>query len=500
MLCFMETQIKTQYGLIKYERATKFTLEEGSFLSKAIKEAFLLLNSSAQKLKNGEIDEGLTAALFKDAGGLSATLDGLIASFKDKSLKCVRKPVYEGNEGGAEALVLSGVSEDSGEIKIYDAFFDTKQIGDDRAGVIIHEAAHLAGLRGEGNADSAGLESAEAVKNFCLCANGRLSLEEIAAEAEAPENPDSDELTYNPDQARAPKGQSNGGQWVAEGDNGGASKSGESKSAQKSASAATENASPAEEEEEEEKSQSKDANSQSEKNETKGETNSEAKKTEAPKGAISKDMRMEKIDKNRNPTSEYVDFWDTFNIGFYRGKDGVDRYGMWSAFDFCDKGYTENADVTIVAKFEFEYNTYEGKVEKKTIEVAYDAKADEKGVVKIPRMSVIDADRETLDIMSMVEESDHLIIRMGISSVYGRPKEVFGADNIVKDEIPNSDIRYYAQLHASASSTSNYAPREGAEGGMIKNYSKSSEEKNIYKGAVEIKANSDKAIEYVEKK
>lgn len=500
MLCFMETQIKTQYGLIKYERATKFTLEEGSFLSKAIKEAFLLLNSSAQKLKKGEIDEGLTAALFKDAGGLSATLDGLIASFKDKSLKCVRKSVYEGNEGGAEASVLSSVSEDSGEIKIYDAFFDTKQIGDDRAGVIIHEAAHLAGLRGEGNADSAGLESAEAVKNFCLCANGRLSLEEIAAEAEAPENPDSDELTYNPDQARAPKGQSNGGQWVAECDDGEAAKGGESKSAQKSASAATENASPAEEEEEEEKSQSKDANSQSEKNEAKGETNSEAKKTEAPKGAISKDMRMEKIDKNRNPTSEYVDFWDTFNIGFYRGKDGVDRYGMWSAFDFCDKGYTENADVTIVAKFEFEYNTYEGKVEKKTIEVAYDAKADEKGVVKIPRMSVIDADRETLDIMSMVEESDHLIIRMGISSVYGRPKEVFGADNIVKDEIPNSDIRYYAQLHASASSTSNYAPREGAEGGMIKNYSKSSEEKNIYKGAVEIKANSDKAIEYVEKK
>lgn len=222
MLCFMETQIKTQYGLIKYERATKFTLEEGSFLSKAIKEAFLLLNSSAQKLKKGEIDENLTATLFKDPSGLSATLDGLIASFKDKSLKCVRESVYEGNEGGAEASVLSSVSEDSGEIKIYDAFFDTKQIGDDRAGVIIHEAAHLAGLRGEGNADSADLESAEAVKNFCLCVNGRLSLEEIAAEAEAPENPDSDELTYNPDQARAPKGQSNGGQWVAEGDNGGA--------------------------------------------------------------------------------------------------------------------------------------------------------------------------------------------------------------------------------------------------------------------------------------
>lgn len=500
MLCFMETQIKTQYGLIKYERATKFTLEEGSFLSKAIKEAFLLLNSSAQKLKKGEVDEGLTATLFKDASGLSATLDGLIASFKDKSLKCMRESVYEGNEGGAEASVLSSVSEDSGEIKIYDAFFDTKQIGDDRGGVIIHEAAHLAGLRGEGNADSADLESAEAVKNFCLCANGRLSLEEIAAEAEAPENPDSDELTYNPDQARAPKGQSNGGQWVAEGDNGGAAKGGESKSAQKSASAAAENASPAEEEEEEEEAQSKDANSQSEKNEAKGETNSEAKEAEAPKGAISKDLRMEKIDENRNPTGKYVDFWDTFNIGIYKDKNGVNRYGMWSAFDFYDKGYTENADVTIIAKFEFEYNTSKNEVEKKTIEVAYDAKADEKGVVKVPRMSVIDADRETLGIMSMEDDEDHLVITMEISSVYGRPKEVFGADNIVKNEIPKSDIRYYAQLHATASRTSNYAPREGAEGGMIKSYSKRHDEKIIYKGAVEIKADNDKAVEYIDKK
>lgn len=492
MLCFMETQIKTQYGLIKYERATKFTLEEGSFLSKAIKEAFLLLNSSAQKLKKGEVDEGLTATLFKDASGLSATLDGLIASFKDKSLKCMRESVYEGNEGGAEASVLSSVSEDSGEIKIYDAFFDTKQIGDDRAGVIIHEAAHLAGLRGEGNADSAGLESAEAVKNFCLCANGRLSLEEIAAEAEAPENPDSDELTYNPDQARAPKGQSNGGQWVAEGDNGGAAKGGESKSAQKSASAAAENASPAEEEEEEEEAQSKDANSQSEKNEAKGETNSEAKEAEAPKGAISKDLRMEKIDENRNPTGKYVDFSGTFNTKPYVNPKTKERKeGVWSAFDFYDKGYEKNSDNTIIVHVEIKYKNPKNGYDTKAIDVAYDVKANEKGEVKIPRLSVVNIDWKSEEMKKIndyitIYGEGNFNISMRISTVKGRPKDVFGAENIEQGKISDSDITHYAQVHASASKEINYAPREGAEGGVIKNYSEKPGERKIYDGSVNI--------------
>lgn len=412
MLCFMETQIKTQYGLIKYERATKFTLEEGSFLSKSIKEAFLLLNFSAQKLKKGEVDESLTATLFKDASGLSATLDGLIASFKDKSLKCVRESVYEGNEGETEALVLSSVSEDSGEIKIYDAFFDTKQIGDDRAGVIIHEAAHLAGLRGEGNADSAGLESAEAVKNFCLCVNGRLSLEEIAAEAEAPENPDSDELTYNPDQARAPKGQSNGGQWVAEGDNGGASKGGESKSAQKSASAAAENASPAEEEEEEE-AQSKDANSQSEKNEAKGERNyidslgDEEKKLYAEKGISYEDYNFttRMSDKYKKDISEKNSKVENDEDSFIHGgfgneeisvgedpssESGAYNSRIWGALDGKLDGLEKDSLYTIIQKSKVKNKFMDNnEISEKHITAVHEIKSDENGRAIIKRVGVV---------------------------------------------------------------------------------------------------------------
>lgn len=61
------------------------------------------------------------------------------------------------------------------------------------------------------------LDSAEAIKNFCLCACGKLSLEEINREKESPENSEDEEQTYRPDQPRAPKGQSDGGQWVSEG-------------------------------------------------------------------------------------------------------------------------------------------------------------------------------------------------------------------------------------------------------------------------------------------
>ncbi len=193
-------------------------MQEGAFLSQSIKEAFIYLNSSLSKLKKEEVDGNLVNSLFNGREELLGILENLIEKFKNKALICKKERVYSDSEGNTDTSVLASVSE-KGEIKIYDAFFNTKEIKDNRAGVIIHEVAHLVGLEGESNANktNAKTDSAEAIKNFCLCACGKLSLEEINREKESPENSEDEEPAYRPDQPRAPKGQSDGGQWVSEG-------------------------------------------------------------------------------------------------------------------------------------------------------------------------------------------------------------------------------------------------------------------------------------------
>ena len=226
----METRIKTQFGPIRYERTTNFPLQEGAFLSQSIKEAFIYLSASLSKLKNGKIDESLVNYLFNDDKEPLQILENLIEKFKNKELIFEKERAYSDSEGNADTSVLASVSE-GGEIKIYNAFFNTKEIKDNRAGVIIHETSHLAGLEGESNTNetTANPNSAEAVKNFCLCACGKLSLEEINREKESPENSEDEEPTYRPDQPRAPKGQSDGGQWVSEGGGNGKSSKGKDK-------------------------------------------------------------------------------------------------------------------------------------------------------------------------------------------------------------------------------------------------------------------------------
>ena len=135
--------------------------------------------------------------------------------------------------------------------------------------------------------------------------------------------------------------------------------------------------------------------------------------------------------------------------------------------------------MTVIVRLEFEND------EKKCIAVAYDAKSDKNGCVKIDRISIVNKEDEP-GWNSIAGTDGNLDIRMKISSVEGRPKEVFGKKNIVKDSISSTDIRYYAQLHASSDKKSNYAPRDNADGGVIKNYTKNSKEKEIYSVAVRI--------------
>ena len=300
----METRIKTQFGFVRYERSTNFPLQEGAFLSQSIKEAFIYLNSSLLKLKKGEVDENLVNSLFNEGEEVLRILENLIEKFKNKALRCKKERAYSDSAGNTDTSVLASVSEE-GEITIYDAFFNTRGIKDNRAGVIIHEAGHLAGLEGESNANetTANPDSAEAVKNFCLCACGKLSLEEINREKESPENSEDEEPTYRPDQPRAPKGQSEGGQWVSEGGgNGESSETGGTES----------------------KKTNSDAGGSSNINNPEGIGSSAKIEGNPPKGASSETLRFFKIGENRNSTGRSVDFKDTFNVGYYNYIDAIE--------------------------------------------------------------------------------------------------------------------------------------------------------------------------------
>ena len=99
-------------------------------------------------------------------------------------------------------------------------------------------------------------------------------------------------------------------------------------------------------------------------------------------------------------------------------------------------------------------------------------------------MSIINLDDP--EINSKKKKKRDINIKIKISSVEGRLKDVFGSNNIVKNSIPYTDIRYYAQEHASSDHKSSYAQRDNAYGGMINNYTKKPKEKEIYSGTVRI--------------
>ena len=132
-----------------------------------------------------------------------------------------REKIFVGAGGAEMPEVFTGADKDAQKIIIYDAYFKTMP-GDgsglnDRPSVLIHEMAHLNGF--DGDAELGDINSAEALRNFALLAcelvDEKLLFEKIrAAQQDDNLQGEDSELPYRPDQPRAPKGQSNGGQWI----------------------------------------------------------------------------------------------------------------------------------------------------------------------------------------------------------------------------------------------------------------------------------------------
>ena len=139
-----------------------------------------------------------------------------IKSLLDSEIKFMRGSFFFDRKHQKHADVLASANLDKKYVSIYNPFFEKDfRKEDNRGGVIFHELAHLVGLKDESELNN--IKSAECLKNFALLVSGRVSVEDVVDNnnEDIEKSKDSDEeLTYSPDQPRAPKGQPNGGQWI----------------------------------------------------------------------------------------------------------------------------------------------------------------------------------------------------------------------------------------------------------------------------------------------
>ena len=139
-----------------------------------------------------------------------------IKSLLGSEIKFMRQSFFFDRKHQKHADVLASANLHQKSVSIYNTFFEKEfRKEDNRGGVIFHELAHLVGLKDESELNN--LKSAECLKNFALLVSGRMSVEDVVDnnnENIEKSDPIDEELTYSPDQPRAPKGQPNGGQWI----------------------------------------------------------------------------------------------------------------------------------------------------------------------------------------------------------------------------------------------------------------------------------------------
>ena len=141
----------------------------------------------------------------------------------ERGLRVRRENVFVNEYGEDVSSVLSGADLENGVVIIYDAFFkktegDEKGVND-RASVIMHEIAHLIGLKGDEEQKS--YESAECLRNFTLLICDIVKPEDLFIEDEEGNEENAElvgedgELPYDPNQPRDKIGR-----WTDTGGNG----------------------------------------------------------------------------------------------------------------------------------------------------------------------------------------------------------------------------------------------------------------------------------------
>lgn len=279
----------------------------------------------------------------------------------EKEINIVRVATFIDKDSKQIDSVLSAAKVDGkGFVCIYDAFFKSAKGDDknlnDRSTVILHEVGHLVGFLSDAETEST--QSAECLRNFTLLVCGIVKSEDLfieKSENESEDDSDSDEpqligqngeLPNNPNQPRAPKGQSNGGQWVAEG--GGSGNSTKEENSPKSESENNKNSSSSDES-----------------------ANTEAKKENT-------------VPENKKGGS---------SIALINGEIKYDPEGKasrsWAATDLKIDGQKPNTRMTVVIDYEYSYENAEGESVSESAKIAIDAITDKDGKIEIDRVGIL---------------------------------------------------------------------------------------------------------------
>ena len=434
-------------------------------IENSFKECIEILNLSLDSMKNmSQKSIDVFEKLFGNRKKKTTTL--IHRSFDEikilaKSSPCfVRKQCFLCEDNQKKYDVLASANLKSKYISIYDSFFDDK-FSDNRGGVILHELAHLYGLKSE--AETNAIDSAECLKNFALIIAEKITLDELFKSINDENITDKknseslqkkEELTYSPDQPRAPKGQSNGGQWISE--EGGISK-----------------------EEKEVKSQDKKENHSTEnKNTLKEDQNlshiypnekiSKFQGTKADNVTITPNLKNVPKSEYNNYLG-YGDAWNNQN----NHKSDINGIGAWVSGDIKIKKFAPNTRYSI--KFDVEYSycgMLESEQKQKKVSIVYDTFSDKNGDLVIERLGLLNVNTAFDDIDIINKKIN---IKITSTAFQGKASDLFKVsrkDNWC-DNNPKHEIDDYLISHAiNNNSTPKYRPIDNGGGKIEAQYQK----------------------------
>lgn len=379
-----------------------------------------------------------------------------IKKMMGQDFRFLRKKVFFSKAGTKEEETLSSANPTDKKviISLYDAFFkkiagDEKALND-RSSVILHELAHLTGLKSD--AETQALDSAECLRNFILLVCEIVKPEDlfIGDEYESDDNGHEDDeigedgdLPHNPN--HHPAGSPQGGQFAPK-----ECGSGDGPSDDKN---------PKEDKEQKDKSDDK-PESKSELKQP--ESDKSDKGPKIPKTPEEVAQNRKEIDDilDKAPESDMEFGWneDSFSTedksessdeqlmkeDYDPDKDVENRHHIWGTTDVEIKGLEPNSDYTVWMQGKYTYTDPEtGESKTETAEWAYNAKTNEKGEINIGRVGIVNQDQAN---SVQNYKGGDMDIEFKAAPIKGTVDENFGKPDKV-DWVPHSTTEMKENKH-----------------------------------------------------
>lgn len=565
----MERQIKVKNKTYTIKlNAASVKAERVVFIENAFKGAIELAQACAEKLSGGGGDSEF-AAVFGESGAVAKkrvcdVFRAVPETFEGVGV--LLKKVFV-DKSGRSPEVLASADAAANTISLYDAFFaEDPDPENDRPSVLLHEAAHLCGLKSD--AESGSPDSAECVRNFALLVSGKIDIDTLLGKGQSDEadvekdgsstadgedesevaDDDGDEseidedeqergeserggeeMPYRPDQLRAPKGQSNGGQWVSEGGGtGGAGSSDGASASQQSNKSQTKNASekqpdtastqPSEEKENKDEKPSDPEKAKEEEEEEKAmqELEQEMKDIENGISENKRELRKvfnkaQKLDeeskikvkfKEREKGGEFKEGFSK-NVSVKEGNENCNESdsqsaiecGLWVCNDMQISGLKPNTHYTVYIYPIYHYTDSSGNKREWEDFVAYSRKSDSNGNLIIDKIGWLNANnkKDNINIFEDIKIMFRVFLSLGDvikNFIISHPR--LGSRANYGPQRESRSLSRYLGVHASDENfeeeNSQYNIGEKEEhGGVIEREVEPNEKFEIANGEVNVK-------------